>query len=374
MKSAIASNLARLGCILGLGSGLASAAQSDFGASFSVSQGVAAQSMIQSVGDTTNSIVNLIMGPGMFVVMAIGALLALFGWAAPHPRAREPRQRPAGDQAAGAGTGAGVEAIRDARSVNAETARWLETRGFLLEDHPGPDGEPRACVLYRSATQERTLELEGFRTAVIPGAQVLEVAHREDLLLLTESGVAIEVPAAFLEARRAALLAQARAAHPDAEAAVLEAIASARLAEDDPRLCFDAIEGMALIQHEVFFSDFIRELEAWRDPSQSRPIAARLSAYHGSGALAGFFDGETQFRLDEKRLATFELQELSSAGEHLVAAVVGTLLQMLLLHCQGEHLAGGGPRAYRKYIVLDEFWALLGVPMVADLVVTGLRT
>jgi len=53
----------------------------DFGSSFSVSQGVAAQSMIQSVGDTTNQIVNLIMGPGMFVVMALGAVLALFGWA-----------------------------------------------------------------------------------------------------------------------------------------------------------------------------------------------------------------------------------------------------------------------------------------------------
>jgi len=53
----------------------------DFGSSFSVSQGIAAQSMIQSVGDTTNQIVNLIMGPGMFVVMALGAVLALFGWA-----------------------------------------------------------------------------------------------------------------------------------------------------------------------------------------------------------------------------------------------------------------------------------------------------
>jgi hypothetical protein len=58
----------------------APAAATDFGASFSVSSGVAAQSMIQSVGDTTNQVVNLIMGPGMFVVMAIGALLALFGW------------------------------------------------------------------------------------------------------------------------------------------------------------------------------------------------------------------------------------------------------------------------------------------------------
>jgi conjugal transfer ATP-binding protein TraC len=47
---------------------------------------------------------------------------------------------------------------------------------------------------------------------------------------------------------------------------------------------------------------------------------------------------------------------------------------MLILYCQSEHLTDGGPRSYRKYIVLDEFWALLAVPMVADLVITGLRT
>jgi hypothetical protein len=61
--------------------GFSSVDAQDFGSSFSVSQGIAAQSMIQSVGDTTNQIVNLIMGPGMFVVMALGAVLALFGWA-----------------------------------------------------------------------------------------------------------------------------------------------------------------------------------------------------------------------------------------------------------------------------------------------------
>ncbi len=57
-----------------------------------------------------------------------------------------------------------------------------------------------------------------------------------------------------------------------------------------------------------------------------------------------------------------------------MAAVVGTLLQMLILHCQAELHEDGGPRSWRKYIVLDEFWALLAVAMVADLVVTGLRT
>jgi len=67
--------------VLGLLCASPRALAEDFGSSFSVSQGVAAQSMIQSVGDTTNQIVNLIMGPGMFVVMALGAVLALFGWA-----------------------------------------------------------------------------------------------------------------------------------------------------------------------------------------------------------------------------------------------------------------------------------------------------
>jgi hypothetical protein len=56
------------------------ASATDFSSNFQVAQGVPGQAMVQAVGDTTNSIVNLLMGPGMYVVMALGAVLALYGY------------------------------------------------------------------------------------------------------------------------------------------------------------------------------------------------------------------------------------------------------------------------------------------------------
>ncbi len=95
-----------------------------------------------------------------------------------------------------------------------------------------------------------------------------------------------------------------RAQHPGAAQEVIDELVGSQLLDDDSLSLFDSIPGEALIQHEVFFSDFIRELEAWRDQAAARAIATRLTAYHGTGALAGFFDGETQFQLGRRKLVT----------------------------------------------------------------------
>jgi len=272
------------------------------------------------------------------------------------------------------------EVFSDSRSINQETAAWLVSRGFLLEDHTLPDPDcgqaPRrqACVLYLTATQERTLAIDGFAFTPLRDALVLEAARREDVQDLHDAGVVVRLPEDYRMACRARLEHELGESHPRASREVIAELLAARLAELDPVAYFDTVTGSVRLQFEVYFSDFIRELTAHPDQERAGPIHSRLSAYHGTGALAGFFDGETQFDLNDRKLVTFELQELSSAGEHLVAAVVGTLLQMLILYCQGESRPDGGPRSYVKYIILDEFWALLAVPMVAELVITGLRT
>jgi len=273
------------------------------------------------------------------------------------------------------------EVFSDSRSINQETAAWLTSRGFLLEDHlaldpDAPQQGPRrqACVLYLNATQERTLAIDGFAFTPLRDCLVLEAARRDDVQDLHDAGVVVRLPEAYRTRCRERLEGELAASHPRASREVLDDLLAARLAELDPVAYFDTVPGSVRLQFEVYFSDFIRELAAHPDQERAGPIQSRLSAYHGTGALAGFFDGETQFDLTDRKLVTFELQELSSAGEHLVAAVVGTLLQMLILYCQGESRPDGGPRSYVKYIILDEFWALLAVPMVAELVITGLRT
>jgi hypothetical protein len=267
-----------------------------------------------------------------------------------------------------------IEQYDEVKSVDSNTRKWLETRGFILEDYSMPDGGRQASVLYLSSTQERSLDIDGFEFQALRDVLILEVARREDLRELTDANVRVICPIDYLVRRRRQIDLDIRAEHPGASDEVVSDIVTQRMGDLDPLEYFAELEGRARIQFEVFFSDFVRELEAHKNQALARPIITRLSAYYGNGPLAGFFDGETQFTLADKKLCTFELQELSSAGEHLVAAVVGTLLQMLVLYCQSEHLKGGGPRAYTKYIILDEFWTLLAVPMVADLVINGLRT
>lgn len=53
----------------------------EFGATdFSVASATAGGEMMNETAGSVNSITNLLMGPGMYVIMAVGAVLALYGF------------------------------------------------------------------------------------------------------------------------------------------------------------------------------------------------------------------------------------------------------------------------------------------------------
>ncbi len=66
-------------CLLSLASGSAFA-EVPSGATFTAESGVAGGVMMTTVAGSVNSITGLLMGPGLYVIMAIGALLALYGF------------------------------------------------------------------------------------------------------------------------------------------------------------------------------------------------------------------------------------------------------------------------------------------------------
>ena len=66
-------------CLLSLASAPAFA-EVPSGATFTAESGAAGGSMMTTVAGSVNSITGLLMGPGLYVIMAIGALLALYGF------------------------------------------------------------------------------------------------------------------------------------------------------------------------------------------------------------------------------------------------------------------------------------------------------
>lgn len=265
------------------------------------------------------------------------------------------------------------EIFTDARGIDKNTRTWLENQKFRIEDYIGPEGLPVACVLYENKSAERTLEMEGFTLTPIIDRLVLEAEREADIEELEDCEIKVDYPEEWMKAERAKLLDQIKVEYPKSSEDIWAEMLDQRASELRPRDLFTDAEGYVFIQNEVFFRDFIRELKETAGNVASS-IASRLSAFHGDGTLAGVFDGPTKFTLEGRKIVTFELGEIASAGEHLLAAVVGNLMQMLLLYCQSEHLPDGGPRSFDKYIVMDEFWQLLEIPMVFELVKNGLKT
>ena len=66
--------------LLSLATGSAFATDAASGMSFAAESGAAGGAMMNTVAGSVNSITGLLMGPGLYVIMAIGALLALYGF------------------------------------------------------------------------------------------------------------------------------------------------------------------------------------------------------------------------------------------------------------------------------------------------------
>lgn len=66
--------------MLAFAAGPLSAADNPSGMTFAAESGAAGGSMMTTVASSVNSITGLLMGPGLYVIMAIGALLALYGF------------------------------------------------------------------------------------------------------------------------------------------------------------------------------------------------------------------------------------------------------------------------------------------------------
>jgi type IV secretory pathway VirB4 component len=128
------------------------------------------------------------------------------------------------------------------------------------------------------------------------------------------------------------------------------------------------MEGMAVIQREVFLSDIYIEMKGNDKSEKAMDIARRLESYVGKGAMAGFFDGKTSYDMNA-RLVCWETAELAASGPHLLAAVVGAMIQKVLNHVQEPSRRGN-----QRMLVLEEFWQLLKVDLVAETVENMYRT
>ena len=110
---------------------------------------------------------------------------------------------------------------------------------------------------------------------------------------------------------------------------------------------------------EPRFSDFHAILEdprrvdpAFVEADRARHIALRVSQYVGKGEYAGFLDGRNELDL-RNALTIFELARLKDAPD-LQSVLLLTLMYRLM-----QFVTDPEARTRRKYLILDEVWALL---------------
>ena len=105
---------------------------------------------------------------------------------------------------------------------------------------------------------------------------------------------------------------------------------------------------------EPLFRDFYNLLRnpPFEDEGIGRGIALRLAQYTGKGEYAGFIDGKNELEMTNN-LAVFELAGLDKAKD------LQSVLLLCLMYRLMQHITNPEARQQRKYLILDEAWALL---------------
>ena len=99
------------------------------------------------------------------------------------------------------------------------------------------------------------------------------------------------------------------------------------------------------------FYNLLRE-PPFEDGGRASTIALRIAQYVGKGEYAGFVDGKNELNL-VNNLAVFELAGLDKAKD-LQSVLLLTLMYRLM-----QYVTNPQARQQRKYLILDEAWALL---------------
>ena len=105
---------------------------------------------------------------------------------------------------------------------------------------------------------------------------------------------------------------------------------------------------------EPLLRDFYNLLRnpPFEDQGRAGLIALRIAQYVGKGEYAGFVDGKNELNLSNN-LGVFELAGLDKAKD-LQSVLLLTLMYRLMQYVTNPHA-----RQQRKYLILDEAWALL---------------
>ena len=135
---------------------------------------------------------------------------------------------------------------------------------------------------------------------------------------------------------------------------------AAGLGQVDKAVCSQALQAFAEWHQrekpgeEPLLRDFCDLLRnpPFEDEGRAAGIALRIAQYAGKGEYAGFMDGRNELGLGNS-LTVFELARLDKAKD-LQSVLLLTLMYRLM-----QVVTDPNARQQRKYLILDEVWALL---------------
>lgn len=259
----------------------------------------------------------------------------------------------------------GLSAVNEADLdfVISQRGQWEES-----SDH-------RVHILVPRPDMVDTMTRHGFDVELDRDICRIDLATDDELSALEKGGVEFKVPAPIRlqvgEDARAEILGGG-ASIPESR---VEEMVRTKVAALAARRYLRETVGTAKVQSPIFFSmlgqrleDLARD-ESSDDGKRAARLVSRLRTYWGTGAKAGFFDGPTSFDLAKCKLAVFELDNLSSSGEHLMSAVLAALMHEISVYCKDPR-----NRWRLKFVPIDEGWSLVKYKTCAQAIEESYRT
>ena len=239
-------------------------------------------------------------------------------------------------------------------------------KGCLIEHLTG---DP-VTILCPMADHAGLFATKGLSTELDVAYVYVDVERREDADEIQNHGVKYLVPPSISEAlaaeTRDELLRSAQYANATNEA--LEELVRDQITQPPGSRIYDFLVGEAVLQNEVFFSDFGAVLDAMAEADDGNKdsvainLQSRLSAYYGQGTQAAYFDGPTGFDLERPKIIGFELSALTLASPHMQSVVVAAVLQMINVHAQSAKFRG-----MPKMLIFDEAHRVIDKPGAGEI-------
>ena len=237
-------------------------------------------------------------------------------------------------------------ALRSIGDIDDEPLQLLRSDFAYIEQHDGGG----VYILAKTTEVVVGLGRRGYECLVDDKEMMVEAQRLADFKQVIAAGGRAIYDPDFVEQKRQEIRERLSRRYGEDDPKIDEYI-SEDLQRINPDEFFESLVGLADMQEEIIFSDFIREAKRLNEPKLS-DFVKRLGMWYGDGIYAEFFDRRGGVDLADYKVVNWDFKPIFPplADRRFGMAMLGAVLTRIMVYCDSVLTMHE-----RKAIIIDEF-------------------